>query len=449
MKKIISFIFMLLILFSCKNHKQENIASLTVCVGGVIPDQYIVIMKDAFEEPVIKHRQNDPNRENQRNRNKPERDRKERKLKDFLVGKGIGSARQKMLFADVKVGAVVRIDKGTADTLRADTVNVESVIQDVSIQINPIQQSDEEASINPIQQWLSPIVPANDINPIQQDDSIQNRYDIDTVNHWTKALVTAGGPVDGTTNTSMIWFLDTGIDPSGDHLNINTALGTSFVGGGWTDNNGHGTFCAGVAAGKPIRGSATLDEIHYGIAEGATVVPVKVLDNTGTGSWGTVIAGLNYVAQLSEPGDVVNLSLGAYDPTNPNCRYPGLRNAIENVTGHGVFVTLSAGNNAGIANYNAPGCINGPNIFTTSSINADSTCAVYANFGWPTTDPIDFVTVGTRLFSIWMGGQYRMATGTSVSSALLAGIIHARNAAPASGSTVSCRGGAYPIGAIR
>ena len=72
---------MLLILFSCKNHKQENIASLTVCVGGVIPDQYIVIMKDAFEEPVIKHRQNDPNRENQRNRNKPERDRKERKLK--------------------------------------------------------------------------------------------------------------------------------------------------------------------------------------------------------------------------------------------------------------------------------------------------------------------------------------------------------------------------------
>lgn len=440
MRKIISSFIILLILGGC-NNRQRHSNERMLAPGEIIPDQYIVIMKNSFEEPVISHRQNDPNRENQKNRNRPERDRKERKLKDFLRGRGVGSSRQKMLFADVKVGAVISVSKTKADELAADP-DVESVIPDVSVQINPIQQTDPDAEINPIQQWLSPVVPSDQINPIQQDDSIQNRYDIDTVRHMTKALVTAGGWIDGSSRTSVIWFLDTGIDPTGDHLNVNTTLAKTFIGSSWEDDNGHGTFCAGVAAGRYIRGSATLDEIHYGVSEGATVVPVKVLDNTGSGSWGTVMAGLNYVAQVSQPGDVVNLSLGAYDPFNPTCWFPGLTNAIERVTTDGVFVTLSAGNNAGNAMCNRPGCIDGANIFTVSSINADSTCAVYANFG----RPVDFVTVGTRLFSLWTDGGYRMASGTSVSSALLAGIIHAIGNRPNPGGTVDCAGGRYNIG---
>lgn len=441
MKKTISLFIILLGLVGCNNRLRQNNGHMP---GGrdVIPGQYIVIMNDAFEEPVIKHRQNDRNRENQKNKNKPERDRKERKVKDFLIGKGVRASKQKMLFADIKVGAIVQISESKAAELKADGA-VDTVIQDVTVQINPIQQTDPNANINPIQQWLSPVIPADQINPIQQDDSIQNRYDIDTVRHMTKALVTAGGPTDGSAKTTAIWFLDTGIDPTGDHLNVNRTLATTFVGSSWTDDNGHGTFCAGVAAGRVIGGSAPLDSIHYGVSEGAMVVPVKVLDNTGSGSWGTVIAGLNYVAQLSRPGDVVNLSLGAYDPLNPSCWFRYLDRAIDAVTTDSVFVTLSAGNDAGNAMCNRPGCISGDSVYTASSINADSTCAAYANFGNP---PVDFLTVGTRLFSLWTSGGYRMASGTSVSSALLAGIIHARGGPPASGSSVSCMGGTYPIG---
>src|SRR6185503_5848452 len=333
MKKIISLFIILLILTGCNNRQRQRFAP-----RDLIPGQYIVIMKETFEETVINRRQNDPDRSNQKNKNKPERDRKEKKVKDFLRGKGVDHAQQKMIFADVKVGAVIKVSQSKADELKADP-NVEYVFPDATIQINPIQQSDEDA-INPIQQWLSPIVPADQINPIQQDDALQTRYDIDNARHWTNALVTAGGPSDGSAKTTMIWFLDTGIDPTGGLLNVNTVLATHFIGSSWTDDNGHGTFCAGVAAGRFIRGSAVLDEIHYGISEGAIVVPVKVLDATGSGSWGTVIAGLNYVAQLSQPGDVVNLSLGAYDPFNTRCWFPGLANAIDRVTTGGVFVTL-------------------------------------------------------------------------------------------------------------
>jgi subtilisin family serine protease len=397
-------------------------------------------MKESFEAPVIKTRRNDPNRKKQKNDNKGERDRKQDKLKRFLRDNDLGG-KDRQLFVDIAVGAVINMDSTKANEIKKNP-NVEDVFPDVTVQINPIQQTDPDANINPIQQWLSPPVPGDQINPIQQNDSIQNRYDIDTVRHLTKALVTAGGPTDGSAKTTVIWFLDTGIDPSS-YLNIDPSLGvTFFTATNTEDDNGHGTFCAGIAAGRPIRAAAGLDEIHFGLSEGAIVASVKVLDLNGTGSWGTIIAGLNWVSQYSQPGDVVNISLGAYDPLNPSCWFPGLRRAIERVTTGGTIVTLSAGNDAGNAMCNRPGCIDGANIFTASSINADSTCALYANFG----RPVDYVTVGTRLFSLWDDGGFRMASGTSASSALLAGIIHARNGTPAAGSTVNCMGATYTIG---
>jgi len=442
MRKLFLFLILVVTIFGCQCKRHE----FTETSHGIIPDQYIVIMKESFDAPVIKTRRNDPNRKKQKNDNKGERDRKQNKLKKFLRDNGL-EGRDKQIFVDIAVGAVINMDSTKARAILNDTANVEDVIPDVSVQINPIQQTDPDVNINPIQQWLSPIVPTNEINPIQQNDSIQNRYDIDTVRHQTKALVTAGGPTDGSTKTSAIWFLDTGIDPSS-YLNVDPSLGvTFFVGTNAEDDNGHGTFCAGIAAGRPVRGGAGLDEIHYGLSEGAIVVSVKVLDLNGSGSWGNIIAGLNWVAQYSEPGDVVNISLGAYDASNFNCFFPGISRALDRVTSNGVFVALSAGNDAGNALCNRPGCINGTHIYTASSINADSTCAVYANFGRPPMrDPVDYVTVGTRVFSLWDDGQYRMASGTSASSALLAGIIHARNGDPASVSTVNCLGSNYRIG---
>lgn len=47
-----------------------------------------------------------------------------------------------------------------------------------------------------------------------------------------------------------------------------------------------------------------------GVSAGAKVVPVKVLNNAGSGSFSTVLAGLNHVAMYDIPGDVVSMSLG-------------------------------------------------------------------------------------------------------------------------------------------
>lgn len=433
MKKLLLSLTILLTVYGCKVYDKGT-------PGKEIPGQYILFMKDAFGAPLINFAKDDTDRLKQSDNLEPQRVVLISKLEKYLKEKGI-KVKKKNVFVDVSVGAVLNISPAKVEILIADKVNVDTVVQDVNVQINPIQQGDPTQSNDPMQQWLSP--PVSEINPIQQDDSIQNRYDIDAIEHMTKAIKIAGGPVSGTGKSTVIWFLDSGIDTDNPSLNVDARLGKSFITGASMDDDfGHGTFCAGVAAGKPVGSLPGLPQIHIGISEGATVVPVKVLDRTGAGTWSTVILGLNHVARNVRTGDVVNLSLGSYDAANPNCHYPGLRKAISRLGVRGAFVTLSAGNDRADANCNRPGCISANRVFTASSINANLTCADYANFGAP---PVDFVTVGTRVFSLWDNGGFRMASGTSVSSAILAGIIHARGSAPAQGGTVNCMGNAYRI----
>ena len=71
-----------------------------------------------------------------------------------------------------------------------------------------------------------------------------------------------------------------------------------------TDGHGHGTNVAGIAIGRGI---------HIGIAPGANVIPIKVLDNTNSGQFSWVQQGLDWVIQNRTTFNisVVNMSLGA------------------------------------------------------------------------------------------------------------------------------------------
>ena len=88
-----------------------------------------------------------------------------------------------------------------------------------------------------------------------------------------------------------VWIIDTGIDLTHPDLNVDEASGKTFVPRTTTpnDDNGHGTHCAGIIA-------AIDNEIGVvGVAAGATVVPVKVLDKRGSGYMSTIIAGVDFV----------------------------------------------------------------------------------------------------------------------------------------------------------
>src|SRR5438876_171398 len=97
-----------------------------------------------------------------------------------------------------------------------------------------------------------------------------------------------------------IAILDTGITP---HPDLNLFTSVSFIAGQTSDGNGHGTHVAGIAA------ALDNDIGVVGVAPGARLWAIKVMDDSGSGITSTVIQGIDYVTQNASQIEVANLSL--------------------------------------------------------------------------------------------------------------------------------------------
>ena len=216
-----------------------------------------------------------------------------------------------------------------------------------------------------------------------------------------------GGAADGTGKTA--WIIDTGIDLTHPDLTVDASKGRSFVPkvDSPDDDNGHGTHVAGTVA--------ALDNSFgvVGVAAGATVVPVKVLNRQGSGAYSWIIAGVDYVAGMAERGDAANISLGgpAYQPMD---------DAVYNLGKAGINVSLAAGNEAMDANNLSPARINGNNIYTISAMSSGDIWAYYSNYGNP---PVDYCAPGNYVISAYKGGRYAIMSGTSMAAPHVCGLL--------------------------
>lgn len=211
------------------------------------------------------------------------------------------------------------------------------------------------------------------------------------------------------TGNHLAWIIDTGIDLNHPDLNVVTTLAKTFVPRTYTaeDDNGHGTHCAGIIAAK----NNSIGVI--GVAANAPVVPVKVLNKRGSGAYSTILAGIDYVAANSTPGDAVNLSLGggAYDPIDQ---------AVINLGLAGVYVAIAAGNNSDNANNYSPARANGTNIYTISACDINDNWAYFSNYGNP---PIDYCAPGVNIYSTYKGDTYATMSGTSMAAPHVCGLL--------------------------
>ena len=221
-------------------------------------------------------------------------------------------------------------------------------------------------------------------------------------------ILRVGGPV-VYTGTNKAWIIDTGIDLDHPDLNVNQTLGKNMFDESIPpeDDNGHGSHCAGIVAAK----DDTIGVV--GVAAGAEVVPVKVLDRRGFGPWSVIIAGIDYVASTAEPGDVANLSLGGsiYEPVDL---------AVINLGDAGIYVSLAAGNSRKDANNYSPARVNGENIYTVSACDKYDVWAYFSNYGNP---PIDFCAPGVYVYSTYKNGGYATMSGTSMSAPHVSGLL--------------------------
>lgn len=104
------------------------------------------------------------------------------------------------------------------------------------------------------------------------------------------------------------------------------------------DRNGHGTFIAGTVAESTNNGRGLT-----GLAYGATIMPVRVLNKNGWGSASTIARGIRYA--VNHGAQVINLSI-EFDPSVTGSEIPDIISALQYAHQHGVVVVASSGNEA-------------------------------------------------------------------------------------------------------
>lgn len=214
------------------------------------------------------------------------------------------------------------------------------------------------------------------------------------------------------TGSSVAWIIDTGIDLDHEDLNVDASRGfNAFTSGrdgkSTDDGNGHGTHVAGTVAALDNNVGV------IGVAAGATVIPVKVLDSRGSGSYSGVIAGVDHVAANGNAGDVANLSLGG--PASD-----ALDAAVLAAAQNGIKMVLAAGNESADANNSSPARVNGNNVYTISAMDSNDNFASFSNYANP---PVDYCQPGVGINSTWKGGGYNTISGTSMAAPHAAGVL--------------------------
>lgn len=155
-----------------------------------------------------------------------------------------------------------------------------------------------------------------------------------------KRINAAPGDAGHTGEGVGVAVVDTGVDFNHADLLTSSSSYSAFPPSA-QDNNGHGTHVAGIIAAK----DNTRDVV--GVAPGATIYAVKVLDAAGVGSDSSIIAGLDWVLanaiHVNPQIKVVNMSLGRAGSDSDNF---ALHDAIYKLYSSGVTVVVAAGNDA-------------------------------------------------------------------------------------------------------
>ena len=197
------------------------------------------------------------------------------------------------------------------------------------------------------------------------------------------------------------FIIDTGL--RADHVEFTGRVlpgyGVVADGQGTNDCNGHGTHVAGTVGGST-----------WGVAKQVRLVPVRVLDCAGSGSFSGVIAGIDWAASSTLRPAVANLSLGGSLSSSVN-------QAVAGAVAKGMVMVVAAGNENVDACTRSPA--SEPSAITVGASTSADQRASYSNFG----SCVDLFAPGSSITSAWNSSSSATNTisGTSMASPHVAG----------------------------
>jgi hypothetical protein len=258
----------------------------------------------------------------------------------------------------------------------------------------------------------------------------------------------------------VVAIVDTGVDV--DHPALQDVLlkkdgkvvGYNFVANNDNpdDDQGHGTHCAGIIAGKKVT-----EEGMVGVAEAAgpskiKIMPVKVLGADGSGSTANINKGIRWA--IDHGADVISMSLGGAVPfaelqSGEGAESKVIRDAVD----RGTIIVVAAGNEncplGGSCEQSSLGGLNTSTIekytvlpcsyngtLCVGASDPDVTVAEYSNYPSKSTNGVDpngkdkgtlrsspdIVAPGTAIYSTYPDGEYKVLSGTSMATPFVAGL---------------------------
>eukprot|EP01060_Flectonema_neradi_P009497 TRINITY_DN1675_c0_g1_i1.p1 TRINITY_DN1675_c0_g1~~TRINITY_DN1675_c0_g1_i1.p1 ORF type:complete len:396 (+),score=76.98 TRINITY_DN1675_c0_g1_i1:92-1279(+) len=209
------------------------------------------------------------------------------------------------------------------------------------------------------------------------------------------------------------YIIDTGVRCTHKEFLGRCIWGTNTAGGTDSDVNGHGTHCAGTVAGST-----------YGVSKSATIIAVKVLGDSGSGTTAGVIAGVEWVAgnvKTRKRPSVANMSLGGGFSAS-------LNSAVNAAVKEGTSFAIAAGNeNKDACNYSPASSSDGVTVGSVAlgsdGISQVDSRSSFSNYGTCT----DIFAPGSSIIAAYATSDTSYATlsGTSMASPHVAGAMAA------------------------
>ncbi|MEI6044414.1 MAG: S8 family serine peptidase [Chloroflexota bacterium] len=225
---------------------------------------------------------------------------------------------------------------------------------------------------------------------------------------WGLRYIKAPDTWDITTGTDnvVIAIVDSGVLTTHPDLADKVLKGMNFsaepANANPTDNNGHGTYVAGIAAAN------TNNNIGMaGVAWNVKILPIKVLNADGVGSNATIAQGINYAAQ--KQAQIINISVGGPD------RSRVVEEAVQMAFGQGEVLVASVGNSGNnLPNY--PAACEG--VIGVGAFNQRGEAASFSNYG----PELSITAPGTSIIGPWIGSPaYITDSGSSSAAPFVSG----------------------------
>lgn len=224
---------------------------------------------------------------------------------------------------------------------------------------------------------------------------------------WHLSKIQAPTAWDTTTGSAnqIVAVIDSGVRASHPDLVGKVLPGYDFVANDndANDENGHGTAVAGTVS------PGSNNQIGVcGVAWSNPILPVRVLDANGSGSYSAIANGIIFAADRG--AKVINLSLGGTASSR------ALQDAVNYAWNKQSVLVAAAGNNGSNIAFYPAACTN---VVAVSATNVSDTRPTWSNFG----SYVDVSAPGVDILSVFGSDQYAAWNGTSFSSPVASGVI--------------------------